>query len=84
MKQSFCFRCQKYVDVFENGELSCEHATADQQTMYEFIIGVVDKILINVYTEQNVKIQADVRRRKACDITFKILGDWYSDKFKTN
>lgn len=81
MKRSFCFHCQKYVDIFENGELSCDHTAADHQTMYEFIIGVVDNILLNVYNDQNVKIPADVRRRKARDITFEIIGDWYSDKF---
>lgn len=82
MNLTFCFHCQTFVDLLENRELSCGHNVADQQTMYEFIVDKVDKVIDRIYTEQNINISEGERKQKAFEISMDLLGEWYSEKFR--
>jgi hypothetical protein len=82
MHQTFCFHCEAFVDVLDNNELSCGHTVADQQTMYEFLIDKVDKVLRKVYAEHNIQVADREIRKTAFDTTMDFLGKWYSDHFQ--
>jgi hypothetical protein len=82
MGKTFCFHCEKFVDVLENKELSCGHTVADQQTMYKFLVDKVDKVLKRTYTENNIEIPEHERRTKAFNITMDFIGEWYSNHFQ--
>ncbi len=81
MRHAFCFYCETFVEVLQNKELACGHTVGDQQTMYEFLIDKVDKVLERVYAEHALEVKPVDRRRKAFDITMDFLGEWYSTHF---
>ena len=81
MRYTFCFHCERFVEVLEHDELQCGHTVADQQTMYEFLIDKIDNSLKVAYAEHNIVVSDKERRTKAFRLTIDFLGEWYSNHF---
>lgn len=81
MKETYCFNCKSFVEILDNGELGCEHTKADQQTVYESMVGKIDNQLKQLFLDFNIPITEIERRKIAFRLTIDCLGKWYEDKF---
>ena len=81
MNQTYCFNCKSFVEILDNDKLECEHTKADQQTVYESLVGKADNYLKQLFSDYNIPIAEIERRRIAFRLTIEFLGKWYEDKF---
>jgi len=83
MKHAFCFECNEFVEVMENDELTCTHQMADQQSVYNFMIGRVDSMLKEASEKFNLKMTDKERRHKAMQITIDFVVEFFEKKLQS-
>jgi hypothetical protein len=82
MKHVFCFQCNEFVEVMENNELTCGHQMADQQSVYNFMIGRIDAMLKEACDRFNLRMTDQERRHKAMQITLDFVVEFFEKKLQ--
>lgn len=81
MRETYCFNCSNFVEILDNDELECGHTKADQQTVYEYLVGEIDNSLKEIFKKNRIPIEDKKRRELAFHTTIDVLGKWYEEKF---